>query len=79
MDVLQLGVGAVQFFSPRGLELDLLSLDDPHARLRLGRQHLVLRRALGAEPFSDELVVVLANKHLSLEVVNGGEHGADRR
>ena len=79
VDLLELGVGAVQLLTSGRLELHLLSLDDPHARLGLGGQQLVLVRALGAEPFGDELDVVFADQHLGLEVVDGGEHGAERR
>ena len=35
--------------------------------------------ALGPEPLGDELNVVLADQHLGLEVVDGGQHGAHRR
>ena len=79
VDLLQLGVGPIELVLPGWLERNLLALDDPHAGLGLAGGELVLDGAPHAQPLGDELGVVLAHEHLGLEVVDGGQHRAQRR
>ena len=79
VDLLQLGVGAVELVAVGRLQADLVTLDHPHAGLGQARQQLVLGGLLHAQPFRDQLEVVLADEDLRLEVVDGGQHGPDRR
>ena len=76
---LSLAVGAVELVPVGRLQADLLAFDDPHAGLGRGRPAARPRWSLHAQPLRDQLEVVLADEHLGLEVVDGGQHGAERR